>query len=315
MDPSRVARISVSAMLRGKAYVVPGVMNKMIVPMGRILCPRLNRAMWGGIIILCCSDPSDNQITSTKGKLMTTILRLCALIMVAFVTACATPQTPVVVSFIDTKTPTKTAAAELARIDAFGGSYAAAPLLNLGALHNPATPNGTTSFGDRLITFSTFETLSDQFKFIAATSKATTITAQYVAKPMDRFPMLSDIAPLSNVDQSTEPAFTLVNGIKVQSLLNPAAPIHMARYMSQNAPEIEKRGVKIISPLRITTMSKGDLKLDLIFLTLWPDQVTFDQLHENENFINLAAFARNRAFKSFTDDKARVVQTTEPAFI
>lgn len=47
MRAERVARVAVAAMERGQPMVVPGLMNRAMVHMGRAMGPRLSRNMWG----------------------------------------------------------------------------------------------------------------------------------------------------------------------------------------------------------------------------------------------------------------------------
>jgi short-subunit dehydrogenase len=47
MDPVKVARVALDALERGRPYVVPGGMNKVLVWISRFLGPRFGRDLWG----------------------------------------------------------------------------------------------------------------------------------------------------------------------------------------------------------------------------------------------------------------------------
>ena len=73
--------------------------------------------------------------------------------------------------------------------------------------------------------------------------------------------------------------------------------------MDKNGEDLPKAGVKYIAPFEKIRNIKGRYNYDILFLSEWPSEEVFLDIHDKDDFVDLVNKTRNKAFKAFTDSK------------
>jgi hypothetical protein len=190
------------------------------------------------------------------------------------------------------------------------GKLCVEPIYNKGAITNPALPDYVSGLPGNYIVISQFPSQTELDLFLKADFfsnervlpdgiELSEIASAKLFKPM---PFMPTAPVIGSIEHAKEPGFILLNGISMQSMLNPMTPIRMGRYMSANMSNLKNNGVKMLEAFEITQRVKGVYDFDMLFLTEWPSMEIYKQIHDDRNFIDLAKKTRNRAFKAFSED-------------
>ncbi len=200
------------------------------------------------------------------------------------------------------------------RLATHGGELAVAPIRNTGPLHTAAIPEYTTNVpGDYLI-ISRFPSQKALDSFLESDEirsdrdrSGVHIGAMVTAKVFKPMPTMPDYPVIGTIDHRHDPAFILLNGISMNSMVNPMTGIRMLRYMNANLPTLEEAGTIVLAAFEALDVVAGKFDFDMLFLTEWPSLEVFNDIHAEASFIDLARKTRNRAFNRFADDQGLIL--------
>jgi hypothetical protein len=221
--------------------------------------------------------------------------------IVAILAGCSTPSDRMVIALIEGDTTPQDFSAQ---IDASGGTLAGPILRNAGHLPNDALPAGTIDLGASLVSMAHFPNILAEQAFIAELESQPDVAFLARGRRMGRLPFIGQTEPLEALGTVKAPAFVLLNLIDQRPLINPVNATRMLSYMRGATPRLSAESVAFVSPILINNVVVGDLATDLMFLTIWPDKQTFDRVHNDPGFVDLANRTRNRVFQSLTENAA-----------
>jgi hypothetical protein len=240
------------------------------------------------------------------GKEMKLLKIAVAFSVMVLAAACSGPYDRVVVAFLDADQDIDQHRMQVAEA---GGAFAAPLLRNQGALSNAALPASTTDLNAGLVSITHFANENDERDFISRLEPDPDVSFLAVGRTANWFPFIGSPQPLSALKTVDEPGFVLVNLIAQRPMANPRNATRMMRYMMSATPTLKGNDVVFASPIFVDHVIGEDHQADLLFLTIWPDQATFDAIHNDRNFVGLARNTRNQVFESFTENAALPVGT------
>ena len=77
--------------------------------------------------------------------------------------------------------------------------------------------------------------------------------------------------------------------------------------MNKNFPRLKEAEVKVIMPFEKIDDIRGKYNFEVLFLSEWASEKSFDEYHSRCRFINLAKKTRNKSFSAFTESKAHLM--------
>jgi hypothetical protein len=221
--------------------------------------------------------------------------------IVAILSGCSTPSDRMVIALLEGDI---TAQDFSAQVDASGGTLAGPILQNAGRLPNDALPAGAIDLDASLVSVAHFPNIPAEQAFIAKLENQADVSFLATGRRMGRLPFIGQTEPLDALSTVEAPAFVLLNLIEQRPLINPVNASRMLAYMRRATPRLSEESVAFVSPILIDDVSVGDEATDLLFLTIWPDKPTFDRVHNDPGFVDLANRTRNRVFQSLTENAA-----------
>jgi len=175
---------------------------------------------------------------------------LASIVILLLVTGgCAMPKDRFLISYYSTSNTEKlhdeSATEALAK---HGGRLVVAPIANLGPIENNATPDYLSRLPGNYISIAVFESKTALNEYLKVNpngpaSADVVADALVVAKIFKPMPLMQDMPVIGSVEHREEPSFILLNGISMNSMLNPLTIIRMTRYMAANTSKLEKQGV------------------------------------------------------------------------
>lgn len=231
------------------------------------------------------------------------------LLFIPFLTGCGASPQKYLITFYDVKEP-KTFHQTFASIDKrlkfHKGKFIVPPIHNQGRIANSALPKYTRRLPGNFISVARFETMNDLKAYtrsVHTNLKSNLVNTMVVASIFKPMPFMPDFPVIGSVPHKEEPAFILLNGITMNSMLNPLTVTRMMSYMNNNFDKLKELGVVMLASFQIDETLVGNYPYDMLFLTEWPSMKVFQTLHKNPDFIALAKRTRNKAFQQFAEDK------------
>jgi len=197
-----------------------------------------------------------------------------------------------------------------------GGAYLDAPIIIDKDLSSPAEPQFTGTFPGNVILIAEFTNKLDLQRYLEdsvvqsqldALASIATNEIVFIAKDFNPMGMMDAKPRLGEFDYRDSPAFLMINAILMKSFFNPLTPYRIMSYMDQNTPRLEAANVKIIMPLEKVLDVRGEYAFEVLFLSEWQSEDSYNVYHHDVDFIQLANETRNKAFSAFTESKAHIM--------
>ena len=195
----------------------------------------------------------------------------------------------------------------------YNGTLMVNPIVIEGQIETDVAPSYTTALDFDYIFIIRFDKKSDAKKYANDSrtikkykdfSKLVEKQTVFLSKIMMALPGMPKFPEIDNKLIRPEPAFILVNAIKMK--MTPTPIVRMMKYFKRNYPSITKSGTNYFSTFKVAKVLKGDFDFKMLFLTEWKSMKAFNELHNTENFKE-NVHLRNKSFKGFTEAKGKIV--------
>ena len=195
----------------------------------------------------------------------------------------------------------------------YNGTLMVNPISIEGQIKTDVAPTYTTAFDYDYIFIIRFDKKSDARKYAKNSrtlknyndfSKYVEKQTVFLSKNMMALPGMPKFPEIDNKLIRPEPAFILVNAIKMK--MTPTSIVRMMKYFKRNYPSITKSGTNYFSTFKVIKVLKGDFDFKMLFLTEWESMKAFNDVHNSQNFKE-NVHLRNKSFKGFTEGKGRIV--------
>lgn len=195
----------------------------------------------------------------------------------------------------------------------YNGTLMVNPISIEGQIKTDVAPTYTTAFDFDYIFILRFDKKSDAKKYAkdSRTLKnyidfSILVEKQtvFLSKNMMALPGMPKFPEIDNKLLRPEPAFILVNAIKMKS--TPTSIVRMMKYFKRNHPSITESGTNYFSTFKVLKVLKGEFNFKTLFLTEWKSMEAFNEIHYSQNF-KKNVHLRNKSFKGFTEGKGRVL--------
>lgn len=195
----------------------------------------------------------------------------------------------------------------------YNGTLMVNPISIEGQIKTEVTPGYTTDFDYDYIFILKFSSKSNAKKY--ATAHRTIVNYKelslskikqtiFLSKTMMALPGMPKFPEIKNTLIRQEPAFILVNAIKMKS--TPGAMLRMIKYFKRNHSSITESGTNYFSTFKVSKVLKGKFDFKMLFLTEWASMDAFNALHESSHFKE-NVHLRNKSFKGFTEGKGAII--------
>lgn len=195
----------------------------------------------------------------------------------------------------------------------YNGTLMVNPIVIERQIETDVAPSYTTAFDFDYIFIIRFDKKSDAKKYANDSrtiknykdfSKLAKKQTVFLSKIMMALPGIPKFPEIDNKLIRPEPAFILVNAIKMK--MTPTSIVRMMKYFKRNYPSITKSGTNYFSTFKVAKVLKGDFDFKMLFLTEWKSMKAFNGLHNSGNFKE-NVHLRNKSFKGFTEGKGKIV--------
>jgi len=195
----------------------------------------------------------------------------------------------------------------------YNGTLMVNPINVYGQIETEVTPKYITAFDYDYIFILRFKNKSNAKKYakdirieenynhFSSSVKKQTV---FLSKIMTALPGMPEFPEINNSLMRPEPAFILVNAIKMK--MTPASMLRMMKYFKRNYPAITDSGTNYFSTFKVAKVLKGKFNFKMLFLTEWASVKAFNKVHSSEYF-KANVHLRNKSFKEFTEGKANIM--------
>ncbi len=195
-----------------------------------------------------------------------------------------------------------------------GAEYVMDPIEAVGEIRNPALPATAVAFPGDWITIAVFpdrralDVYCAQAEVNEAQAQWGTRLAseiRFVAQAEPILPGFPLFPVLGSVPFRPEPpAFLLINAIATGT--DPETLERLNRFFGGAAPTVLGAGTMLFAPFGKVTDLVGHYGFDILFFTEWTDLASFEAVHSNPAFLEVAREYRNTSLTSFTDYQGRL---------